>query len=35
LQGGRGVRTVAALIKLAGQPDDPPIRVVRWYDADF
>jgi type II secretory pathway component PulK len=35
LQGGRGVRTVAALIKLAGQPDDPPIRVVRWYDVDF
>ncbi len=35
LQGGRGVRTVAALVKMAEQRNDPPIRVVRWYDVDF
>jgi hypothetical protein len=37
LRGGRGVRTVTALVKLAGQdqPNAPPIRVVRWYDVDF
>ncbi len=35
LQGGRGVRTVAALVKFAEQPEEAPIRVVRWYGVDF
>ena len=35
LNQGRGVRTVAALVKMAEQPDDPPVRILRWYDVDY
>jgi general secretion pathway protein K len=35
LHQGRGMRTVAAMVRMAQQPSDPPIRVVRWRDVDF
>jgi general secretion pathway protein K len=35
LHQGHGVRTVAAMVRMAQQPTDPPIRVMRWHDVDF
>jgi hypothetical protein len=35
LHQGRGVRTVAAMVRMAQLPTDPPIRLVRWHDVDF